>query len=55
MSPQSYTIATELFPEDALEFYSLHNLNQLDEKGKHAQLYTKFYNEARYNTIVQLF
>ncbi len=32
MSPSSYTIETELFPRDALMFYSLHNLDQLDEK-----------------------
>jgi hypothetical protein len=47
MTKEGFTVTTDLFPQDALDFYTLHNLNQLDEGGKHKDLYAKFYNEAR--------
>ena len=40
-------IETDLFDKDILEFYSKHNLNLLDKDGKHANLYKKYYTEAR--------
>jgi thymidylate synthase len=49
MSRAVLTVETELFPADALEFYTLHNLDELrpDTNKEHAALYEKFYNAAR--------
>ena len=54
MSPPATVVETELFPEDALEFYTLHNLGLLDPKNNkdHAKAYEKFYNAARGGGVV---
>ncbi len=45
----SYTVETELFPAEAMKFYTRHNLLQTDRVGSKtdAALYTKYYNAAR--------
>lgn len=43
---KSITIETELFPEDALDFYTKHNMNLITPE-KNPKLYEKFYNNLR--------
>ncbi len=49
MTAASLTVETELFPRDALEFYSKYNLEQLDivNNTRDRQLHEKFYTPAR--------
>jgi thymidylate synthase len=44
---QNFTIESDLFDAEILNFYSKHNLNLLDQKGVDAPLYEKFYTAAR--------
>jgi hypothetical protein len=49
MAGDSIAVPTDLFPLDALTFYTRHNLAQLDpdHKAEDKALYEKFYNAAR--------
>jgi len=48
MGPEHLVVETDLFPKDALEFYSKYNLLQLDLSNAHdAALHRKFYTPAR--------
>ena len=49
MSPEALVVETELFPRDALDFYSRYNLFLLDLEGSERDraLYKQFYTPAR--------
>jgi hypothetical protein len=47
MSVDALVVETPLFPRDALDFYTRHNLCELDADGADKALYAKYYDAAR--------